>query len=336
MSQLTIISARDEILGAEKDFEAVSGATLNFRKEFAFAMQALEKNDFLLKTALGNPQSLKNAIVNIGAVGLSLNPAERLAYILPMDNAVQLMVSYIGLVALAVKDGGILWASANIVREKDTFRLNGYDKQPTHSYDPFSTEGGKVTGVYSVGKTQDGSYLVTTMTYDECIAIRNRTKIWAKNQSGPWKSDEEEMIKKTVIKRASKLWPRGSTARLQKAIDVINDFEGIDFTPEPPAQNKISSASNILNLALGAPVDPEVKQSVEMITSICKVHCENFTLKEKGGFMLKVLQVSTFNELYTKDLDYLKELLAILSELVTPTINCIDDSIVVDAPKWDD
>jgi recombination protein RecT len=39
------------------------------------------------------------------------------------------------------------------------------------------------------------------------------------------------MLKKTVIKRASKLWPKSE--RIQQAVEVINEHEGIDFSKGP-------------------------------------------------------------------------------------------------------
>jgi len=314
--QLTIIDMKDEILSTESEFTLVSQSMVNFRREYQYSMQALEKNSFLLKTAIGNPQSLRSAIVNVAGVGLTLNSAERLCYLVPRDNMVCLDISYIGLLKLAILDGGILWCQAKSVRKNDRFELKGFDKEPIHTFDPFSDDRGDIIGVYCVARTSDGSFLTTTMTLKECHDIRDRTTIWQKTKSGPWKSDEEAMCLKTVIKRGSKLWPKGSTSRLDKAIEVINEHEGIDFTPPPP--QKISEASNKLNDKLGAQVDPESKKVIDSILLMCKNICLNHNKKEKQDFMLRELQVSSFNELYQKDLDYLIELEKHLIE-ITPT-----------------
>jgi recombination protein RecT len=306
MGQLTTIKdASDEILATQEEFELISGNILNFRKEYQFAIQSLEKNSFTLQTALRNPQSLKNAIINISAIGLSLNPAERLAYLVPRDSAIHLDISYIGLLKLAVMDGSVLWGQANVVKKNDRFTLRGFGEEPIHDHDPFSDRG-EAVGVFCVVKTCDGSYLTTTMTIQECLDIRDRTQIWQKSKTGPWKSDQEAMCLKTVIKRASKLWPKGSNARLEKAIEVINEHEGIDFNQSKESR-KVSSASNALNAQL-AQVKPECKEIIDSIKKLCGGLCEGFTEDQKRAFIKNDMQLESFAELNLKDVAFLKEL----------------------------
>ncbi len=327
MSQLTILNAKQEILNAEKDFISVSESTLNFQKEFQFAMQALGNNKFLLEIALSDPQSLKNAIVNVGAIGLSLNPAERLCYLVPMDGKVQLQVGYIGFLKLGVKDGGITWAWAEVVREKDIFTITGVDTKPIHSFDPFDKNRGSVKGVFCTAKTHDGSFLTRFMAYDECIAIRNRTKMWMKSPGkGPWQSDENEMIKKTVIKQASKTWPKGANSRLEKAIDVVNDFEGIDF--ERKVINlKENDTTKMLSASLKSSQlihqDANCEAVITSIKSICSQRCQEMNIDEKRSFIKSVLGVESFNNLYNQNYSQLIELEKFL----------LQDDIF---PKWED
>ena len=56
---------------------------VNWKKESQFAIQAMTTNDFLGKVALENPVSVQNAIINIAAIGISLNPALKHAYLVP-------------------------------------------------------------------------------------------------------------------------------------------------------------------------------------------------------------------------------------------------------------
>src|SRR5690606_16275725 len=138
----TIYEAKDTFVSV------LSDRSLSFEREAGFAVQALTANDYALRIAMQNRQSVINAITNIAAIGISLNPAKKQAYLVPRDNRICLDISYIGLMDLAMSTGTIRWAQAELVYENDAFALNGFDKPPTHTYDPFSKDRGDVVGVY--------------------------------------------------------------------------------------------------------------------------------------------------------------------------------------------
>lgn len=109
----------------------------------------------------------------------------------------------------------------------DTYESNGLDTAPTHKYNAFGDRG-EVVGGYCTVKTADGDYLTEEMSLAEIKATEETSK--AKN--GPWKNFWEEMARKTIVKRASKYWPRAE--RLDNAIHVINEDEGIFQEPVMP------------------------------------------------------------------------------------------------------
>jgi recombination protein RecT len=214
-----------DIEGARDAFNAaLVDRSLSFEREAGFAIQVLAGNDYALGVGLKNRQSVVNAVTNVAAIGLSLNPAKKQAYLVPRDGRICLDISYIGLVELAVSSGSIRWAKAEIVREQDSFRLAGYDRPPEHNYNPFARDRGEPVGAYVVVKTADGDYLTDVMSLDEINAIRDRSSAWKawveKKRSCPWVTDWCEMAKKTVVKRASKLWPK--TDRLDQAVHHLN------------------------------------------------------------------------------------------------------------------
>jgi len=213
--------------------------SIDFAREAEFAIQALCASDYALRIARSNPQSVRDAVTNIAAIGISLNPVKRQAYLIPRKGGICLVISYMGLLDLAIQSGSILWGQAEIVYEADLvppceFTLNGFDQPPTHRRNPFGTDRGAMIGVYVVVKTMDGDYLTSTMTAAEVYAIRDRSDAWKsyladKSKKCPWVTDEGEMVKKTVIKRAYKTWPRSD--RLDKAVGLLNNEagEGITF-----------------------------------------------------------------------------------------------------------
>ncbi len=224
------------VYSAESVFTSVLvDKSVNFEKEANFAIQFLMASDFALEVARKNPQSVINAVTNVGAIGISLNPAKKQAYLVPRKGAICLDISYMGLVDLATDTGSIKWAQADIVRSDDVFILNGIDKAPRHEFNPFAIDRGAIVGAYVTAKTADGDYLTDCMSIEELNNIRNRSES-AKKGYGPWITDATEMMKKTVVKRAYKLWPKSE--RLSQAINYLNEEseEGIDFKNELPKQ----------------------------------------------------------------------------------------------------
>lgn len=226
MSNLTI---QDHVYAVEKDFNDVNTYKMNFVKEAGFALQLLQGNDYLRKAAESNPIALEYALINLASIGISLNPALKESYLVPRGGKICLDISYMGLVKLATDTGSIVWVQAEIVKKNDEFTYNGVGQAPTHKMNPFS-ERGEVVGVYAVAKLSSGEFLSTIMSKAECDAIRDKSSQAAK--SGPWQTFPEEMYKKTVVKRASKLWPKSE--RLDTAVEVLNQHEGIDFNSKTP------------------------------------------------------------------------------------------------------
>lgn len=224
-----IVTIDESVYGTKDAFVSVlTDRSINFDREAEFALQALYGNDYAMKIAMQNRQSLINAVVNIAAIGISLNPAKKQAYLVPRDGKICLDISYMGLMDLAIDSGSLRWGQAELVYETDTFVLNGIDQQPTHLRNPFAKDRGEVVGVYVVVKTADGDYLTGAMSVDEINAIRDRSSAWkayiAKKTSCPWLTDWGEMAKKTVVKREYKYWPK--TERLQAAIHHLNTDGG--------------------------------------------------------------------------------------------------------------
>jgi len=234
------------------EIASVHGA-VNFQTEALFAMQLINGSDFLARAAAGAPDTLKQAVFNVAAIGLSLNPATGLAYLVPRNGKVCLDIGYRGLVHLAAEARSIMWAVAELFCEKDTYKNNGVGNRPTHEFNPFDDRG-KVLGAYCVAKSFNGEYIVAEMPIKEIHAIRDRSASWKAGGHGPWKSDPNEMIKKTVIRRASKSWPRvDMSPRFAKALEVADGSDPVSFGPPPaPRVNETEQLLKDVRLHLAA------------------------------------------------------------------------------------
>ena len=263
-----------DILGAAGKFAAVCvDPSIAFEREAAFAMQALFGNDYALRTAMANRQSVIDAVTNIAAIGISLNPAKKQAYLVPRDGRICLDISYMGLMDLAMQSGSIRWAQCVIVHERDGFELRGLDAQPAHTYQPFAKDRGPIVGVYVTVKTCDGDYLTHCMQIEDVYAIRDRSSAWKAwkagkaKTGGPWATDEGEMIRKTCVKQAYKYWPK--TDRLEAAIQHVNvEGEGIDFDAERGPRAR----SNVITPTTGAmeAMDIEAQNYLRELAGECK------------------------------------------------------------------
>lgn len=210
---------------AKKRFQDIASKAVNYDNECIFAMQALMRTDFAMKIANENPQSLHLAMINVASTGLTLNPANAYAYLVPRDGAIVLDISYKGLIKIATDSGAIMWARADVVYSADAFTYHGPASIPDHQADPFKSDRGEVVGAYCIAKTRDGDILTEVMSMAEIVKIRDKSMAYAKKKTGPWVEWFEQMAKKAIIKRASKTWPY-TNDKLAQAIEVANNAEG--------------------------------------------------------------------------------------------------------------
>lgn len=270
-----------------------------FKQEFSAALPSItpmlpkhippEKFEAAVITAVTvNPdlltverRSLFNACRSAAEVGLSLNPSLGEADILKQYDkraggyVARFSPRYGGLMKLARQSGRIRTIYAHVVREKDVFDYDlGMDKTLIHK--PAKGDRGNLTGVYCVWIMDDGAKDFEYMDREQVLAIRARSSAKTKEGTvvGPWVTDEEEMWRKTVVRRASKYWPRSSemnkmlqaTAADDVALDTLDGDSGdfgnamdvtdaapahIEPDPEPTPANAGASAVKGLEGMLG-------------------------------------------------------------------------------------
>jgi recombination protein RecT len=222
--------------------ERVCDEKVKFSTESQFAIQALQGNSYLAGIAQKNMASLQNAIINVASIGISLNPANKHAYLVPREGKVCLDISYMGLLHLAMSTGSIKWGQCKLVYSNDSYESNGLDNAPSHKYNPFDDRG-NVVGGYCTVKTADGDYLTEEMPVSEINAIMERSQGYKSGKSSPWRTDYNEMARKTIVKRASKYWPK--VERLDNAIHHLNTDSGEGLQQEGQPQKDITPCSTL-------------------------------------------------------------------------------------------
>jgi len=189
------------------------------------------------------PASLLQAIMLCAQAGLE--PDGRYAHLIPYGREVQVIFDYKGLVHLARKNG-VQNIASEVVCERDTFEWwrNGEGLQFEHRVD-WRQPRGDVQAAYCIWRDGD-QFDGEVMTRTEIEGIQQRS---AARNSGPWKTDWNEMAKKTVIRRASKRWPLAS----EMALAIQNE--------DGPTVN-VAAAPQRPNF-LAAPPEPEPEETPE-------------------------------------------------------------------------
>jgi recombination protein RecT len=234
----------DAIEKTRERFLQIAPTEMKFETEKGFAVQILKNNDYLMTVAQNHPVSLMQAVTNVAAIGLSLNPAEKQAYLIPRSvkgdkgyvTKIFLEPSYMGLIKLATDSGSIKWVQAFVVYSNDEFMFVGAGEKPVHKFNPFQPveKRGEFIGVYCIAKTADGDHLTNMMSAEQIFDIRDRSESWKSfkagkvKSGGPWQTDFAEQAKKTVIRQGFKTWPRTNLNRMAAAIEISNDNEGFE------------------------------------------------------------------------------------------------------------
>jgi recombination protein RecT len=218
-----------------------NGGYVEFITEMRYAMQIIRRSSALSRAV---PETIIDAVTNIAAVGLSLNPVLQHAALIPRvsrkdANKVYCHFDpmYRGLIKLATDGGIVKLVQADAVYEEE-YNTGNFKMiegtQPTifHNRNPLDQKKdlGKIVGAYCVAWFKDSPQPHTRwITRDEIDAIAARSESFnprdaKKKPSGPWVTDFQEMCVKSVIKRARKQWPIGSE-RLDRAIALSNMAE---------------------------------------------------------------------------------------------------------------
>lgn len=192
----------------------------NALKELGFAKQLIGKSNSLQKCSI---DSITDAVINVGRLNITLNPALKLAHLIPRENKCVLEVSYMGLISILKKSGGCKYIDAFVVYQDEEFQFdpaNGMLKHiPYFATTEAEQQNRKPIGVYSRAVLTSGENVYCFMPMWEVDKVRNVSKNKGEKWSA-WNMWEEEMIKKTVIRRHFKLLVSGT--ELEEVAEVIS------------------------------------------------------------------------------------------------------------------
>lgn len=156
------------------------------------------------------PASFLGAMMTSAQLGLEVNTPLGQAYVLPYNNKgtleAQFQLGYKGLIDLAYRSGEVEVIQAHVVYENDEFQCE-YGLEPKLTHKPADKDRGEAIKVYAIFKTKSGGYGFEVMSIED---VRKHAAKYSKSFSSsfsPWKTNFEEMAKKTVLKKVLKYAP---------------------------------------------------------------------------------------------------------------------------------
>ena len=162
------------------------------------------------KLAECTPQSFLGAMMTSAQLGLEVNTPLGQAYVLPYKNKgvqeAQFQLGYKGLIDLAYRSGEVEVIQAHIVYAADKFEVQ-YGLEPKLTHIPADSNRGDPIKVYAVFKTKSGGFGFEVMSMED---VRKHAEKYSQaygSSYSPWKTNFEEMAKKTVLKKVLKYAP---------------------------------------------------------------------------------------------------------------------------------
>ena len=212
-TQLAVKEKESKLLvfAAQKQFEVSNEYKMNFNREAGFAIQILMNNPYLMKC---DPLSVKDSVVNIALTGLTLNPALKYTYLVPRKIKGELKcildISYIEMIKILTDAGAVKNVDAGVIYSNDKYDFRrGSD--PYFKHQPALSERGNKIGAYAIAFLRDGGFQFEILGREEIEKIRATSESY-KNEEGrkysPWETWEDEMWKKSALKRLFKLLPK--------------------------------------------------------------------------------------------------------------------------------
>lgn len=239
---------QDLIISMKGQIEAALPSVITGER---FARMVLTAMSNTPKLASCTPKSFLGAMMQAAQLGLEPNTPLGEAYLIPFMNhgtlECQFQVGYKGMISLAHRSG--LYVQSHEVHENDEFDVE-YGLEPKLVHKPVFKDRGPVIAYYGLWKDKDGISGFEIMSKEDVEAhARKYSQSYGKGFS-PWKTNFDEMAKKTVIKKALKYAPlttefiRGITAdgtiktEISKdMVDVRDETNYTDIQAEPVPDN---------------------------------------------------------------------------------------------------
>lgn len=190
-----------------------------------------------------NQLTLVQTLTKLSELGLEPGSALGHVYLLPFENRkagrwdVQIIIGYKGYLELMRRSGWVTQIETHVVFEDDKFELvYGLDDVRKLRHEPnwkgvMTPE--KAILVYCIARMKDGATHVEVMPMSEVRGIRNRSQSYQRDpKTSPWTTDELQMARKTIVRRAQNYLPLSPEERDAHEVDEGEVVEGSVVKPD--------------------------------------------------------------------------------------------------------
>lgn len=215
-------SLRELVVAYEPQFRNALPAHMDAKRFVRILLTEMTRNP---KLADCTADSVMRSALQSAQTGLEPDSVRGQAYLIPYGQECTFVPGYRGLIELAYRSGRIQTFNAQTVYEGDTFELE-LGTSPRILHVPAPAPAGKDErrrlGAYSVVLFKDGGHSFEWMWEEDIQRTRNAYSK-ASRQDAPWKTNPDEMRKKTVVRRHAKYLPQCPELQFAGQVDESLD-----------------------------------------------------------------------------------------------------------------
>jgi recombination protein RecT len=212
-----------------------------------FALQDMQTTPALRQCT---PESIYLALLACAVTGLEPGALKQEAFLIPYGNVAKFMAGWRGLRKQAVRSGGVKVIHTGVVYERDVFDYDlGTAAHITHK--PAHRDRGERLGAYAWARLHNGEPQIEWVTTEDLEKIKKFAKS-KQSKPGPWDHWEDEMSRKSALRRLAKYLPMDETyyngMRYENALDQVeeggpSDIEVLDIITDGEATRDLDRAA---------------------------------------------------------------------------------------------
>lgn len=248
-TQLTVATFSKDLAAREKAFSSVLPAHVPVKKFMRTVVGAVQNNPDILKCT---KDSIFQACQFAAQDGLIIDGRE--AALGRFKNTATYMPMVKGILKKLRNSGQLSSIAAEVVHKNDKFSYNPGTGELIHEPDWFGDRGEPV-GVYARAVLKDGATQTEVMSKNQIAKVRavSRSK-----DNGPWKDWEEQMWRKSVLRRLCNYLP--SSADLDQMWEHDDENFDLGDVPDTPARQSVDGINSDLGVDDGEVIEGEAEQ----------------------------------------------------------------------------